>query len=278
MDKTFFYIVGGQQVHYDNIMRSIRSLRQFDKKSKIMIFEVGDKLKTTADYIVINQPNIIDLNHKGKIGFKFWKQKYVAALYVNTEYGIYMDSDTVVVNDNFDELLTKIGDKVGSAQHFWVPTIGEFHNKAVPPQNRQSFNSVISRLGCSNDTPLFAGGIFMFKNTPIIKNIMNDTLYVYDDVYSVDSSYITGLTDEIFFSGILNKYNAAYRLNGALNHCCMGDSLMPVKYENGLLYGRNTWESEWEKITLFHCDPTRRNPAKDYNGIVQQQIQKAWSV
>jgi hypothetical protein len=98
---------------------------------------------------------------------------------------------------------------------------------------------------------------------------MQKVIDVYDDVYTGDSEYVRGITDEVFFSGVCKGVTD---LGGSLNHCCMGDRHMDLKIENGKVVGKNSYEETWSPITFFHCDVSRRDPSENYQGELKEKI------
>lgn len=276
---TFYFVVGGGDHHYDNMERCIKSLNErLNFKFKISVLEIGNKLSSHDNVTIFNEPDIIKIESGKKVGFKFWEQKYKIHKYVDTEYAIYLDTDMVLVNNNIPEIIDSIDDKFGVTQHFWVPTINDYEKNAVPAQNMSDFINVKNKLGLKNHFPFFAGGVFAFKVTDENINILKSVSDIYEDIYSSDSTYIQGITDELFFSHVLVKNKKLYILNGALNHCCMGDDFMPLGENNNILYGKNKFDYDMEPITFFHCDPSRRNPSENYTEPCKTLINQAWFI
>lgn len=275
---TFFFIVGGSSEHYDNLKRCIESLKQLSIPYRVKILEIGTSLSSCDNITVINKPEIIDFSKKAKIGFKFWQQKYNISRELDTEYGIYLDTDTVLVNDNILGILDNIGERFGVAQHFWVPSFSHYEKQAVPTENLSSYITLKEQLNIKNGDLFFAGGVFFFKNTQKNISILSDVSKLYEEIYPESSEYIRGITDEVFFSNILKKERHFCVLNGAVNHCCMGESYMPIELRDGVLFGRNPFEYQSEPITFFHCDPSRRDPSLSYSGEIKEKIKKYWNL
>ena len=132
-DLTIFYVVGGDQQHYDSMFRCMKSIRQSGIDPHFLILEFGKTLTSLGKVKVINMPDVIDFNSGKKAGHIIWKHKYVAALEVETKYGMYVDTDTVLANNNFEDLVTSTKDGIGVVHHFWCPKVSDFAVKAVPP-------------------------------------------------------------------------------------------------------------------------------------------------
>ena len=157
---TFFFVLGGHISHYDNLARCLFSIKKNIKIKdyKVLILEFGDKLKSNDRCRVINAPNEIEFGTGKKVGYKMWQQKYRAALEVDTDYGMYVDTDVVLYKDNFQEMMDAIGEGIATVRHFWVPTVGQFRQNGCPPQNHQIFDELITGMGLTPQDPFFAGG------------------------------------------------------------------------------------------------------------------------
>lgn len=271
---TAVYIIGGGDEQYENLSRSIRSLKRGGLGCEILVLEAGERLRSEGNIRVIHRPGIVDFTKKP--GYQMWKQKYYACLEVETEYGLFIDADTVLVHNNVEDLVAKIGDRFGVTKHWWVPTFRDFYKKCVPEENKRRFKLLIKSLNIGYDNDFFSGGVFIFGNNRQNREILMAVISVYESVYSKDADYIRGITDEVFLSAALYRFGNFTVLSGALNHCVMGDDFMPLKYENNIFYGKNPFEKEWEKITFFHCDTFRRDPSENYKGITRQEIKKAF--
>jgi hypothetical protein len=274
---TIFYVVGGEEHHYVNLQRSLRSLKErMNIAHEIVVLEIGTKLVSNNMFRVVNEPELIDFSMNEKVGFKFWQQKYRIAEFLTTQYGLYLDTDTVLVQDVFEDIFETIGEYFGVASHFWVPTFKEYGRKAVPLRNKMTYFALKRKLGIKRSDPFFAGGAFIFKNTEKNREILNEVSTVYDAIYPRSSSYVRGITDEVFFSALLQKHDHYVDLGGAFNHSCMGDTFMPLKIDNDSVYGKNVHDAEFKKVVLFHCDVSRRDPTEKYSGRVKEIIKKLW--
>jgi len=271
MSITLYYVVGGNDCHYENLRLSVNSVRKLTD-TPIKIFDFSNKWNHDFSNLeVVDISDEINFS-KGKIGYQFWRQKYIRALDIDTDYGMYVDTDTVMVNDNLSEIIKKVEDNIGSARHWWVPTFSSFKAKGVPPENIQNFDDVCKKLGTNENTPFFAGGVFIFRNNEKNRCTMQKVIDVYDEVYTEENEYVRGITDEVFFSGVCGN---VVDLGGALNHCCMGDQYMDLKYENNQILGKNSYEISYNPVTFFHCDVSRRDPSQNYAGELKNKI---WSL
>ena len=269
MNLTVYYVVGGNDCHYDNLLLSVRSIRKLNKDVPIKIFDFSGKWNYDFDNVeVVHRPDEIDFSKK-KIGYLFWRQKYVCALDIDTEYAMYVDTDTVMAQDNLSAIMELVGDGIGSAKHWWVPTFENFAREAVPDNNKEDFLSVCKNLNATPKTPFFAGGVFVFRNNETNRASMQKIIDVYDEVYTENNEYIKGITDEVFFSGICKS---VVDLGGGLNHCCMGETHMNLAYYYGHIIGKNLYEENYVPVTFFHCDVSRRDPSSQYEGKLKQKI------
>jgi len=273
-DITLFYTVGGYDVHYDNMLRSIQSIKDRGLKCKFMVLEFGNKLKSTEDMQVLDYSDAIDFN-SGKVGYLIWKHKYIGALQITTKYGMYVDSDTVMAYNNIPEILEKLEDGIAVTQHFWVPNISQYQSKACPQDFLNEFLKVKSMLNLTDDVPFFAGGAFIFKNTEENKIVFERVLEWYNQYYTEGKGYVRSITDELFLAAALNEYKGKIlQLGGGFNHCSMGDNYMPMVLKDGKLYGRNPYEDFWSPITILHCDISRRDPSQEYSGEMKKIIRE----
>tara|TARA_B100000700_G_C15007067_1_gene839072 strand:+ start:478 stop:1338 length:861 start_codon:yes stop_codon:yes gene_type:complete len=275
---TICYTVGGHQVHYDNMLRSIKSIRDHGCNCKILIREFGTKLTSTEDYQVTNLPDEIDFNSGKKVGYLVWRQKYKIALDVMTDYGMYLDSDTVMANNNLPQIIEMLQDGIAVTQHFWVPTIGSYQQRvATGPSGYPSeeFMTVKTMIGATDSTPFFAGGAFIWANNDKNRNIFLQVLEWYDDYYNDEKGYTKSITDELFLAGAVQEYTGKKLfLGGGFNHCSMGEEYMPMTIKDSVLYGRNPYENYWSPITILHCDISRRDPSEHYSGEMAKIIRQ----
>ncbi len=273
---SIFYVVGGGDEHYTNLERSIKSLEErLGVPYKVVVLEVGERLVSTLG-VTVYHISPFEKSQGRKMDFKFWQQKYTIGDYIDTEYGLYLDTDTVLVQDNFAEIMPAIGNKFGVALHFWSPNFWRYGRLAIPLKNAWRFIMLMRKLDVGLSTPFFAGGAFIFKNIEQNRRLLKEVLSLYDYVYPGVSNYFKGITDEVFFSALLWKENKFVSIGGGFNHSCMGDEFMPLRIENNVIYGKNANEAKWRKVTFFHCDPSRRDPSLPYQGKLKELVRRVW--
>ena len=61
------------------------------------------------------------------------------------------------------------------------------------------------------------------------------------------------MTDELLLALSLNKEGDYKFANGSMNHSS-NHNQMPLKYEDGVFYGKNPGDEEYQKVFLFHND------------------------
>ena len=283
---TIYYIVGGHEQHYKNMFANMVSAAELGFKGKFLIWEIGEELDAAQikekyqienDIRVLHRANEIDFSKPGKKGYLFWKQKYKAPFEIDTEYAMYVDTDTLFVNNTIDSILEDLGDKIAATTHFWVPTIKHFELMAVPSANTEAFQKMKEKVGLNDEHFILAGGCYFFKMSEENKKIFEEVLEIYDDVYSSHDDYIQGITDEVFFSHVVQTHGKELLLSGATNHCFMGNDKMPLVWQDDNLYGGNPYEKQFSKIMLLHCDTSRRDPSENYAGEIKENIQKILS-
>ena len=175
-----------------------------------------------------------------------------------------MDTDTVVINDRTDELIEQAEDKFLCTQHWWVPTL---HNFLVS-------NQKISRVNLGNyipeDTSSYvyaASGAFLFQKEK------HDGLFekyneIFTDIFS-DGGLHHGVTDELILCFALNLWKNFKFTNGAFNHCA-AKNYMPMEQRDGIWYGSNPYETEMEKIFLFHSACQNVHTLDQYDTDVEE--------
>ena len=277
-DVTLMYTVGGHDVHYENMQRSIDSIKRAGANPQFLILEFGTKLASSERTRVINLPDAIDFNAGKKVGYLVWKHKYIAALEVKTKFGIYVDSDTAMVNNNIPLICSALKDEIGVTRHFWVPDIRHYEARATTPETISEFLLLKEKLGLTEETPFYAGGVFAFHNNDKNKKVFKRVLEMYDDYYS-GKDYVKSITDELFFSAAINELcDSVAIFGGALNHCSMGEDHMPMRLYDNNLFGRNPFEENWQPITFLHCDVSRRDPSEHYDGKAKEIIRKCFGL
>jgi hypothetical protein len=273
-DITFFYTVGGYDVHYDNMFRCMRSIKRTGADPKFLILEFGNKLSSNEEYEVLNLPDAIDFNAGKKVGYLIWKHKYIGALHVKTKYGIYVDSDTVMAGNYISKICEVVDQGIGVTQHFWVPNIDLYEKRACTIDTIDEFLKVKETLGLESADPFFAGGIFIFANNDKNRSVMEKVLEYYSAYYD-SKDYVRSITDELFLAAALKNCSADIKIfGGGLNHCSMGEQYMPMAIQDGVLYGKNPYEKSYCPVSFLHCDVSRRDPSQEYTGEMKELIRK----
>ena len=263
MEKyTFFYIVGGRDVYYKQLNKSINSLNRIKTPHKIKILDVGNKLKSHGNIEVIYTDKIIDTKEL------FWKYKFYLCQQLDTEYGIYLDCDTIVCSDRLEEIPEKIGNTFGVIHHFYVKNFDNF-KKIFRHQNSENF---IKEHKLTNKNNFYTGGVFIFHNNSTNIKILRDIFEIHNN-YTLNIK--TGMYDETFLSLIVGK-NAHTTVGGSFNHCSMKH--MPLKIENNVLKGKNPFDNEFEEVFILHGTTDRQLLGLDFNGEIRKKVTNLWNV
>lgn len=252
-DITFVYCVGGDDVYYDCLYKSIKSLDRINQRYNILVLDVDNKFKSDKDNV-----KVIDVGVKEREINHFQFLRYKAHKYVDTKYAFYLDVDVVINFDRIDELKKKSGDKFLLTQHWWVPTINDYVSK-----NNIMYNNVGSKYinylyNGDMNRPYIASGVFFYQ-PKLHGKILDEVLDKFEYIYSQSDSSVTkkiGITDECVLSSCLNTDNCVL-VNGSLNHCARSE-WMPTEIVEGVLYGKNPYDSEFEPIICLHADVDRR--------------------
>ena len=250
---TFGYIVGGEERHYNNLKKSIKSIKDRIKiPYEILIIDNDGKLESE------NGIKVIHLDQPRKLQY-YWSNRYRLNEFAETEYVMYMDTDIVIVNDRIEELIKQSEDKFYVCQHWWVKEYGSYLN--MNPTD----DSVVNKLtGLINyNDPYFASGVFLFNKDKNSK-VFEEYWKIFNLCYEQTSNYKTGITDEFMLTHALNITKDYKFCHGSLNHCCE-KQLMPIEFKDGNLWGSNPYELEKEKIVCLHCDTHRRDPSNGYD-------------
>lgn len=280
-DVTFMFTVGGGDEHYENMERCIESITKNFGATNFLIIEFGNKLKSIrGSRKVISLPDTIDFEAGKKVGYIIWKHKYFAALKVRTKYGVYVDTDTVMVDSEaLKKIIPSLSGGIAVTQHFWVPTIEHYQARATTEDTLPLFQEAKKICELNNEHPFFAGGVFIFEKNKQTKAVFQKVLDYYDTFYTDDRDYVKSITDELFLAGALMQSPEVIRtLSGAVNHCCMGDEHMPLILHEEGLWGRNPWEDAWTKVSFFHCNVARRDPTENYEGKLKEAVKSAWGI
>lgn len=265
MKYTFFYVVGGDEKYYEFLFRSIRSLSRLKESFKIKILDTGNKIESKGNIEVVNIKYPITSSRV------FWQHKYFLTQQIDTEYGIYLDTDTVVCNDRLNELCLKINNSIGVIKHFWIQDFSRFY-KCFPNLQFSNFTKIYE---LNENHNFYTGGVFLFKNSQRSINAMRD-VYEFDKFfYEKFNKENNGFYDEIFLSTIL-KFYPHVCLNGSVNHCCANH--MPLIFENNKLKGKNPFEKEFEDIFVLHGSSKRQFLGEDFSGQVKEKIIEFWNI
>ena len=245
---TFGYIVGGSDKHYENLLRSLQSLERIEQDYEILILDADGRLGAPE-----GQDNVRIIHYpvpeaSGDEWFKphIWQMRYHLYKYLETDYCIYMDTDTVIVNDRVDELIEYSDDKFLICPHWWLNDIRDYFNKV-----RVYIPSISKYLDEETDKQRYiASGVFLFKrgvHDKIFKTFSN----LFEDIFA--NGCPQGVTDELLLALSLNKEGDYKFANGSMNHSS-NHNQMPLKYEDGVFYGKNPGDEEYQKVFLFHND------------------------
>ena len=159
---TFGYIVGGDDKHYINLMRSLKALEERVKQPyEVVVIDMDDRFYADDPNIKIVKEDAKHLQGSGRNWFQphIWAKRYELYKHVETDYCFYMDVDTVLINDRVDELIEESEDNFMLTQHWWVPTLDEFM------KNVQADFRKVSKYLPHAGAAYFSGasGFFLFK-------------------------------------------------------------------------------------------------------------------
>jgi len=263
---TFFYVVGGNEMYYKQLEKSIRSLKRINADFNIKILDCDNKLSSEKNIKIINPENRINKKHI------YWQYKYFVSQQIDTEYGIYLDCDTIICEDRLEEIFLKLKNDFGVIQHFYLDSFKKFLY-AFPFESSSNF---INKNSISLEDPFFTGGVFFFKNNINCLNILKETFEMHKEYYHLGHSpYIEGLYDETFLSAVLRKFKYQ-NLNGALNHCSA--SHMPLMLKDNKLIGKNPFDEKYENIFVLHGYSERQTLGLDFEGDLREKVKEIWSV
>jgi hypothetical protein len=245
---TFGYIVGGDDKHYINLMRSLKALEERVKQPyEVVIIDMDDRFYADDANIKIVKQDAKHLQGSGRNWFQphIWAKRYELYKHVETDYCFYMDVDTVLINDRVDELIEESEDNFMLTQHWWVPTLDEFMKNV-----RADFRKVSKYLPHSGVDYFYgASGCFLFKKDAH-DHIFEKFHEIYTDVHG-DGSTPLNVTDELLLCLSFNRFDDWKFTNGAFNHTA-AHALMPLKKENGIWMGKNPYEKEFKPVFVFH--------------------------
>tara|TARA_R110001606_G_scaffold8553_5_gene37660 strand:- start:6081 stop:6920 length:840 start_codon:yes stop_codon:yes gene_type:complete len=246
---TFGYIVGGTDKHYENLLRSLRSLERIKQDHEILILDADGRLSDSD-----GQENVRIIHYpvqkgKGDEWFKphIWKMRYHLYEFLETDYCIYMDTDTVIVNDRVDDLIEYSEDKFLICAHWWLNDVKDYFDKV-----RVSAPAIKPYLDNNNAYQRYiASGVFLFKKG-VHDGIFKTFSEMFDAIFA-DGQCPDGITDELLLALSLYKEGNYKFANGSMNHSS-NHNQMPLKLEDGNFYGKNPDDAEFEKVFLFHND------------------------
>lgn len=262
-DYTFFYVVGGPDMYYDQLRRSIKSLSRLNVEYKVRVLDVDRKLEPIEHVEIFYTDERITQKHI------FWKHKYNICQKLDTRFGIYLDCDTIVVYDKVEEACKKLHGRFGVIQHFYLSNFLKFRIEFLS----YATDKFIYDNKIAFDTKFFAGGVFFFENNQINIDILKEVVRKHDEIYSNNSMYFEGLYDETFLSYCLIDKDPVL-LSGSYNHCCA--NMMPLQQLNGELYGGNPFDDYLEKIFVFHGYTERQINGEDFDEPIRGIIKKYW--
>jgi hypothetical protein len=254
---TFFYVVGGDERYYNQLYKSIRSLEKLDKdRFLVKILDFDNKFEFNTDIE-------IDINyHATKPCSKeeYWKYKYLITQKLDTEYGIFLDCDTVICYDRLDEIAKQIGNSFGVVPHFYMKNFLDY--------KRHYQNNIFEHLG--EDDLFYTGGVFFFRNN--IDN-MKTLSYIFDLHNQYELNQERGFYDETLLSYALSERDKV-KMNGCYNHCSA--NLMPLKVLDNELVGKNPFDQEYERVFVLHGSSPRQFLGEDFSGMTKEMVTEFW--
>jgi hypothetical protein len=279
-DVTVVYVVFGREEHYQNLFRSIKTVRKRAPACKILVVEYGRFLRASAGeddgLRIVTRSLPVDPARYRKPGFLIWREKYTAALEVETPFGLFLDSDTVMVHDELPRMIDTLRCDFACARHWWVPTLAAYRSQAVGRKDRSRFEAAIGDLDLPDELTFPSAGAFLFRTGSAARKIFEGVLGHYQRFYGAGQEQSPGLTDELFLAASLHEQGGVQFLGTAFNHPLMGDRDTPLELEEGELFGKSRFDATWERVLTFHCDPLRRDPCGAYGGAVNRAIASAF--
>ena len=272
-DIGFYFVVAGEDSHYRNLKISIDSIRRIYPHSKITVGDFDNKLELNyTNNLIIHKLDYVKYDRTKIYKHIIWQYKYYICLLGDTRYNLYLDSDTVLVN-NLDNFIINNENKFAIAKHFFVPTIKDFKNKCSLDKEAHNY---LKLIGLEDDMDFCAAGVFFFERNKITNSILQKTFELHENIYS-NIDYIHGIYDEPILNSILQKNKEfVHYVNGSLNHCSMID--MPLKIDNGIIYGKNTFDEMYEPVICLHCDVSRRDPSQPFSGLLKTKIRELFKI
>ena len=117
---SFGFIVGGGDSYYKNLMRACESLERIKQDHEIVIIDMDDRLDIDDPNVKIIKTKAEKLENKDDRNYfqpHIWAERYNLFKHVETEHCIYLDTDTVIINDRVDELIEEAEDNFLCTQH-----------------------------------------------------------------------------------------------------------------------------------------------------------------
>lgn len=269
MKLTVAYCVGGGEKYYKCLEKSIKSLSRLKGfEVEIVIIDTNNKLQS-HDNITVFQEKVLknEINHYQFLRYKLHK-------YVKSGYTLYLDVDTVLVNDNLKEIINNNKYDFFISRHFWVMSAFDYLNKINPTKKHFDYLYEDKK---SVDYKYIASGIFLFNDKAF--DILREVEEKFNYLYEVNKDKKIGITDELVLTSVLKKYDNVKLLGGGFNHCAHPPH-MPLKVEDGILYGKNPYDINWDPVTHLHADCFSRAtqfgtwPPDSYEKEIQSEIKK----
>ncbi len=238
MNITIVYTVGGEDRHYKNLEKSIRSLERLAFKPNIHVYDM----------------NRLGIEVSNELA---WRSKYEACLQASGDIIWYIDTDMVVVQDYIEETIENLAGRFGLPRHWYIDDTYDYCVKSCP--NPEYTYLVIKDFLKFGNSAFPAAGTFIYENNTDNRNILNSVLDLYKTLEKYDIVK-NKITDEL----ILNCA-AECTLHSAFNYSFMlGQSMIETlnDKETGNLLGGSQFESTYSMIVLGHCDVFRRDPSK----------------
>lgn len=249
---TFGYIVGGEDKHYNNLLRSMESLERIKQPHEILILDADGRLQMEDDNPNVRIVHFPVDEEKDSSWFKphYWQMRYHLNKYLETDHCFYMDTDTVIVNDRVDELIEEAEDKFLICNHWWVHTLDAYLRNV-----RVNVGLIDHLLDTNNlEIPYFASGLFLFqkdKHDDLFKIFLEKFNSVFDNL--PNNTNAQGITDELLLALSLEDFKNYKMTNGSMNHSSEQEQ-MPLKYQDGTFWGKNPQDDEFKKVFAFHND------------------------
>lgn len=254
---TFCYVVGGKDDYYNQLEKSLRSLDKHLSDYEVLILDFDKKITSSKKINVIHDSEIFPSKKE-----EYWQNKFYVSQQIKTEYGIYLDCDTILYSDRTIDIINCIKDGIGAVPHFYIQDFNSFNLLFRGNNLKEHYDS--------SDT-FFAGGVFAFKNNDKNKKILQEIYLLHND-YELNQSI--GVYDETLMSIVFNK-NSAVKLHGAFNHCSANH--MPLTAYEEILIGKNPFDENYEKICILHGYSDRQTLGLDFYGQTKKLVQQAWS-